>query len=66
MANKLKQKKVAVLRAQMPHTDYTFTGKTTVEGHADERSSMLGHGHGHSHLPTDLGEQDSLKVIIRS
>ena len=40
---------------------YYYSAKTTGEGHVDERSSMLGHGH--SHLPANLGEQDSLKVV---
>lgn len=36
--------------------------KTTAEHHLDERSSMLGHGH--SHLPANLGDQESLKASI--
>jgi|688.fasta_scaffold759659_1 hypothetical protein len=42
---------------------YYSLAKTTGEEHVDERSSMLGHGH--SHLPANLGEQDSLKVLSK-
>jgi hypothetical protein len=46
------------------HPEYNYSSaKTTGEEHMDERSSMLGHGH--SHLPANLGEQDSLKVLIK-